>query len=288
MKSSSSNTSKLTSYMPWIVLGGFVVCLIGLSVAYAISMINKDNSTTSPVAQDTKPDNKDKQDNKNPPPPPPESNILNAPTFTNAMTMNLSQTTFKDTFTFEAWIYGNFTDTGRRGIIGIEPSDKNNGFYIISEGYAPTVPVPQGNGAISPYTLHVGYSSTFGGHALRNNTWTHVAATRDSNNIVNLYYNGVASTNGPPKAWVGDCKIGNLLGNGFVGGKIMNVRVWNIARTQSQIDKYKTKTSLNNIDTTTGLIAWYPLQSDTKDLISNTSLTGGTMTFTSNTFDWTV
>lgn len=286
MKSSSSNTSKLTYYIPWIVLGGFVLCLIGLSVAAVISMTNKNKSTTSPAQQDTKPDN------KNPPPPPPitqpSSNILNAPTFTNAMTMNLSQTTYANTFTFEAWIYGNFTESGRRGIIGIEPSDKNNGFYIISEGYAPTVPVPQGNGAISPYTLHVGYSSTFGGYALRNNTWTHVAATRDSNNIVNIYYNGVASTTVPPKTWVGDCKIGNLLGNGFVGGKIMNVRVWNIARTQSQIDKYKTKTSLNNIDTTTGLIAWYPLQSDTKDLISNTSLTGGTMTFTPNNFDWTI
>jgi hypothetical protein len=61
--------------MPWIVLGGFAVCLIGLIVAYAISMIYKDKSTTTPVAQDTKPDNKDKQDNKIPPSPPPPATI---------------------------------------------------------------------------------------------------------------------------------------------------------------------------------------------------------------------
>ena len=68
----------------------------------------------------------------------------------------------------------------------------------------------------------------------------------------------------------------------------MNARVWNIARTQSQIDTYKTITSLDKIDTTTGLLAWYPLQSDTKDLISNTNLTGGAMTFTQNNFDWNI
>jgi hypothetical protein len=65
--SSSSNTNTIYKLIPWIVIGGFILCLIGLSAAYAYSMINKDKSTTAPAAQDTKPDNKDKQDNKNPP-----------------------------------------------------------------------------------------------------------------------------------------------------------------------------------------------------------------------------
>ena len=53
-----------------------------------------------------------------------------------------------------------------------------------------------------------------------------------------------------------------------------------MARSMDQINTYKNITSINKIDTTFGLIAWYPLQSDTKDLITDTYLTQDTLLFT--------
>lgn len=211
--------------------------------------------------------------------------IINAPTFTNSMTMNLTQTNFT-TLTFEAWIYGNLSGNSRREIFG----GTGMGFYLLNEGCSSlTDGYVAGTGTtVSGYCLHMGFSNTFGNTGFRNNTWTHVAVTQNSSGLVTMYYNGIPSTTNTNSIWSGTESISNSLGGGLIGGKMMNVRIWNVARTRDQINNYKNITILNQIDTTTGLIVWYPLQTDTKDLITNTYLGGGNMVFTPNIFDWEI
>ena len=204
-------------------------------------------------------------------------NLSSAPTFVNQMTMNLTQTNFT-TWTFEAWIYGNLSG-GRLEIFG----GTGAGFYLINEGYSSnTDGIVSGTGTVSSHCLHVGGTGTFGNTALRSNNWTHVASTHDSTGLLTMYFNGNPSTVGAPHYYGGTQPLSNTLGGGFIGGKIMNVRIWNVARTQTQIKNYMNIIDKNSIDTITGLIVWYPLQSDTKDLITNTYLTGSNMTFTQN------
>ena len=206
-----------------------------------------------------------------------------APTFVSPMYMTLSQTTFTQ-FTFEAWIYGDLSGSNRKLIFG--DINVNYGFYLLTGYSSNTDGIVNGTGTPQPqYCLHVGGTNTFSNTTFRSYTWTHVATTKNYNNIVTHYINGIATTFNGPQYYAGNTLIYNVLGAGFIGGKIMNLRIWNIPRTQTQLQMYNQITSIDNIDSVSGLLTWYPLIADTKDLISNTYLTGATMLFTQNNFN---
>lgn len=209
--------------------------------------------------------------------------LMSAPTFTTTMTFYLPQTIFT-TYTFEAWIYGDFSGSNRKGIFSNVSNDY--GFYFLTGYSSNTNGIVNGTGVQAPsYSLHVGGSGNFSNTILRSNTWTHVAATHDSLGNITYYMNGIISRSG---SFIGSITISNILANGFSNCKLMNIRIWNIARTQTQIQNYRNITNLSDIDTINGLIIWYPLISDTKDLITNNYLSGNNMIFTPNIFDWNI
>ena len=109
------------------------------------------------------------------------------------------------------------------------------------------------------------------------NKWYHVAATRNSSDLVKLYVNGtvVSGTKAKP------LNLSTSLGAGFVGAGsgIANVRIWSIVRTAQQIENYSKIITENNMDTTTGILAWWPLTQDLNGVAGTVPLTGSNPTF---------
>jgi hypothetical protein len=152
------------------------------------------------------------------------------------------------------------------------------GWFYPTQSFAATELIGeafQGDGAITfaLYSDYVGgaqkiiagfYSSTWvqpqSSINLSFNQWTHIAATYDQANI-KIYVNGVltctqANTNPLPngterwllgKCW--DC-------SNYFPGKMDEVRIWNVARTQTQIQN-----SMNSTisPTTSGLVGYYKM-----------------------------
>ena len=111
------------------------------------------------------------------------------------------------------------------------------------------------------------------------NTWVHFAITR-SGSTVTLYMNGVSKGTGTSSSSAGDGSstlyIGSEAFNAtFFGGKLEEMRFWNIARSQAEIQA-KMNTSLAGNET--GLVAYYKFDQGTAGG-TNTGIT----TLTDNT-----
>ena len=89
--------------------------------------------------------------------------------------------------------------------------------------------------------------------------WVHVAATYDGSNLI-LYRNGVLMNNAPTTGNPSASHAGNSLrigsnpSNQSLGGKIDEVRIWNIARTQAELQSYMS-TLLSGSET--GLVGYW-------------------------------
>ncbi|KPA13039.1 hypothetical protein MHK_006758 [Candidatus Magnetomorum sp. HK-1] len=143
--------------------------------------------------------------------------------------VNLSSgVTLGNRFTQESWIYPTYSDTSYHGFLGYQPGAVNQrapGLWCkgkkIHYGF--------GNGS--------SWLCTLSGDVLTLNAWNHVAVTFDGTNY-KLYINGQqvhnytgASGKTPynnPLKWIG--RVDN-----YFKGIIDEVRIWNIARTSSQI-----------------------------------------------------
>ena len=130
--------------------------------------------------------------------------------------------------TLEAWVFPTQVTNAWRDVI--YKGDDN--YYLM----ATTTPSsrPMGGGFFSG----VGYGEAFGASALAANTWTHLAATYDGS-MVRLYVNGVQVAS---KAQTGSLRTSanplQIGGDGIYGqyfaGRIDEVRVYNVALTQTQ------------------------------------------------------
>ncbi len=105
------------------------------------------------------------------------------------------------------------------------------------------------------------------------NVWTHVAATRSSNNAV-VYVNGLSDATGSLDNDIGDSSdftIGaDPGGPEAYTGSIKNVAVWNRALSATEIQNvmYKTYADLSGT-LSSGLVSWWALESDYLDSTSS-------------------
>jgi hypothetical protein len=124
---------------------------------------------------------------------------------------------------------------------------------------------------------------------LENNKWYHIAATREGN-LLTLYIDGVKIGELP---YTGTPYTGNeplTIGYGpgmhtYFTGKLDEVRIWNIARTQTEIQA-NMHTEL--LGTESGLIAYYKMRNGSGTVLSDNSSNAntGTLTNMDSSTDW--
>jgi len=176
-----------------------------------------------------------------------------------------------DNFTQEAWVYSdNITlNYHWRSIMGSEQGV--NAANLFTTVTSPTISYIKGFGA-------EGISYGFGTgtkkikfHAsvtIPVKVWHHIATTFDGTNYI-LYMNGVVVDNNTVTA--GDTPAATpvrYIGTDFIG-KIDEVRMWSVARTQDEIPECMNKTLADN---ETGLEAYYPMEVNNNwEIIDKTS-----------------
>src|SRR6266853_1279183 len=130
--------------------------------------------------------------------------------------------------TLEAWVFPTATPTNWRAIV-----DKNvDGYYLMAS-------TDKGDGPSAGGTWVGGNQNTYGPSVVEVNTWTHLAATFDGE-TVRLFVNGaeVASQaqTTPLATTTGTLQIGgDSYPNEFFAGRIDEVRIYNRALTEAEI-----------------------------------------------------
>ena len=158
----------------------------------------------------------------------------------------VTNNTVSGSYTKEAWIYAtnsglsnNIMSSGTNNVGTVFWAPSANGFRLAS-----------GHDGI--------WTQVQDASALTTNTWYHVAVTFDgSTNTMKLYKNGVmvAMNNSvAPSVSVTPVLIGSYDNGNFFQGKIDEVRVWNYARTQCDLQTYM---NCEITSTMTGLTANY-------------------------------
>jgi hypothetical protein len=151
--------------------------------------------------------------------------------------------------TLEAWVYAT-QNSGVQDVISKSSNSANNGYIFprTDDGWAHTVFYLNVGGW---HTLSVAYPSL--------NAWHHLAATYDGATM-SVYIDGVLAASqaltGAISTNTNALAIGDQLGySEYFAGSVDEARVWNIARTQAQIQAGM-NTELNPA-TQTGLVSYY-------------------------------
>ena len=165
-------------------------------------------------------------------------------------------------FTQEAWIYTQQVNNSYHGFIGFH-ADANNGKRAPSIWVYEKTKISYGFGDGS------GFHWTITSSVLEENAWNHIAVTYDGtdykffiNGKTALVYKG-ASGKVPisnPVKWIG--KVDN-----YFKGKMDDVRIWNIVRTEVEIQATMKSTLTGNEN---GLVGYWNFDDGTaKDLTAN-------------------
>ncbi|AOY79568.2 DUF4347 domain-containing protein [Moorena producens JHB] len=175
-------------------------------------------------------------------------------------------------FTQEAWIFNNATDNAARGILGYDSTTAGQNYPSISVVNQTDIKVSFGDGSTDrSFTVS---------NALIANAWNHVATTFDGTNY-KIYVNGVEKASQAfvgitPLAATQQLTIGKVGTESFQGA-IDEVRIWNVARTQAQIQS----TMLSSLQgTEPGLVGYWQFEGNTND--SSTNNNNGTFVGTAN------
>ncbi len=180
------------------------------------------------------------------------------------------------TYTKEAWVYIPSENNTSNNIISGGDSDGQHAFWI-PVGYS--------------HKLSAGHNGTW--NAVQDPTtfpfdsWQHVALTYAANGTMTLYRNGVqvAQATGVAAFSGTAVRIGAFNNNqNLLGGKLDEVRIWNTARTASQIRDNMCRTLTGN---ESGLVAYYNFDNTSGTVLQDFSENGndGTLNNMANS-DW--
>jgi hypothetical protein len=176
-------------------------------------------------------------------------NGSNSVTIPSNNSLNLTQT---GQFTQEAWIFANLTDDTQRGILG---SDNYPSIWVENK---------------TTIKVGIGTKTFFVTNALNPSSWNHVATTFDGKEY-KLYVNGVelvkdTTFTGTNISATKQLTIGNVSSNDNFVGAIDEVRLWNVARTQTEIQSYM----LNPLKgSEQGLIGYWQFEGNLNDATTN-------------------
>ncbi|MBI2967655.1 MAG: choice-of-anchor D domain-containing protein [Bacteroidetes bacterium] len=168
------------------------------------------------------------------------------------------------TVTFETWLYVNTIQETWTSIIG-KPG-RNYTMWLNSSRYIHLSYYGPGNTTINTPV-----------NSINLNQWHHVAGVIDvPSGVMKVYIDGVqqasGSTTGSANLSGSPFRMGNNLDGGagnYLNGKLDEVRVWNIARTQSEIQSTMNK-SLTGLET--GLVGYWTFDDGTAvDISVNTN-----------------
>lgn len=161
-------------------------------------------------------------------------------------------TTTQDNVTLEAWVNWKGT-TGKNQFIVLNGNSGSSGYALYVNNWQ------NANGNVVGI-LCGGVAAMSSVQTLTPNTWQHLAAVKN-NGTWKLYINGVVATldmdGAIPNIPTASTFIGssNVPGDENFNGLIDEVRIWNVARTQSEI--LSTMGGLSSPSTATGLAAYY-------------------------------
>jgi len=150
----------------------------------------------------------------------------NKVTYASSSAMSLS-----GQFTIECWVYWNGSSPPYQNIIGSNDTFSNNASFIRVWGTSALSALASkvGIGNVS----HDSTSAVYSTNNLIANTWNHIAATRDSSNIIRLFINGFLEKTGTTDTSLYDFGQGGTCvgdspwdgANGWYSGYITNLRI---------------------------------------------------------------
>ncbi|NTS40693.1 LamG domain-containing protein [Flavisolibacter sp. BT320] len=176
---------------------------------------------------------------------------------------------FSTGLTFEAWVkWGAFNNWSR--ILELSNGSGSNNLIFSNEGTTRKLRFEVYRGSTTsglsiPQTLTTG-------------RWYHVAVTQTSEGLVTLYVDGIAATSATLHMPVNVSRTRSEIGrsawntDGYFKGSIDEVRIWNVARTATEIRQNMLKTVPANA---TGLIAYYSFDEASGATLTNTCTNGG-------------
>jgi hypothetical protein len=183
--------------------------------------------------------------------------------------------TSRSQYTYEAWFKSPLDGKYRREIIG----GSSSGLTLVNEGAVECLhDIGRGIAAghkQAGYQLHVGGTDKFGAVCFEPDTFYHVAVSKDIEGVVRVFVNGKDVTATGQGLMRGPSTLEKTIGGGFTdGGQLFNVRIWDYARTQTQLYQDAFITSIDAMFDASGLAHWWPLTKDTKDVMTGVSLKG--------------
>jgi hypothetical protein len=147
--------------------------------------------------------------------------------------------------------------------VGIGVSVGTNGVEVVQHGPC-------------HFPVTLSYAATLSG-------WTHIAVVHN-NNTPTLYVNGVFAKTGLASLYPTFPNSSVSYGYGYFGGSIDNIRVWNVAKTQSEIVQ---QMNLETPSVSTGLIAHYPLNGNANALVGTNNTNSGATFSTPSYYTYT-
>jgi len=189
--------------------------------------------------------------------------------FTGVMEMGEKTDESLEEYTYEAWFRSPLEGKFRRELFGGHTS----GLVLMNENAHPCRHLEDGNAEETTYQLHAGNTNAYSGVCFKQGLMYHVAVTKKGDRV-HVYVNGQDETV-THGSGVSASRLLHTFGGGFTdGGQLLNVRIWNYARTQPQILDNAAVFDKDLLDIDTGLRHWWPLTDSIQDVITGSPLDG--------------